>query len=109
MFLVKSNISQEDAASSHNKQLCQESVLTRGAFQSKLTWGRGAACFTCVNPGQGSSRALVTEGHPKFPPVVGESFWWVRAAAGAGGSAEAWPWPEDGHEMQGQGVSPGTC
>lgn len=32
MFLVKSNISQESAASSHNKQLCQGSILTSGTF-----------------------------------------------------------------------------
>lgn len=106
MFLVKSNISPENAASSHNKYLCQESILTRGAFQSKLTWGTGAVCSICVNLRQGSSRALVTVGQPKCSPVgwrtdSGGSELQGQAGPGAGGSAEAWPWPEDGHQREG--------
>lgn len=102
MFLVKSNISQENTASSHNKQLCQGSILTRGTFQTKLTRGRGAVCFTSVNFRQGSSRALVIEGQHKHSPVgwrtdCGGSELQGQAGPGAGGSAEAWPWPEDGH------------
>lgn len=102
MFLVKSNISQENAASSHNKELCQGSILTRGTFQTKLTWGREAVCFTSGKFRQGSSKALVTEGQPKYSPVgwrtdSGGSELQGQAGPGAGGSAEAWPWPEDGH------------
>lgn len=74
MFLVKSNISQESAASSHNKQLCQGSVLTSGTFSRKPILGRGSVCFTYVNMcvlKRGSRRALIAVGQVPTKAVYG--------------------------------------
>lgn len=93
MFLVKSNISQENAASSITNSCVKSQSSPEGHFKANSPGQRG--CLPHLR--QGSSRALITEGQPKFSPVgwrtaSGGSELQGQAGPGAGGSAEAWPW-----------------
>lgn len=89
MFLVKSSISQEMQPLPITNSCVKSQSSPEEHFKPNSP---GAVCFTCVNFRQGSSRALVTEGQPKYSPVG-----WRTDSGGSelqgqpGGSAEAQP------------------